>query len=66
MERSSASVGAMTDHHLDMIGFGQYPGGLDPQLPFIAIVWWTNREFIHHMGEIGLLRDLWTARSLAP
>jgi hypothetical protein len=31
-------------------------------LPFIAIVWWTNREFIHHSAEIALLRDLWSAR----
>jgi hypothetical protein len=28
-------------------------------LPFIAIVWWTNRELIHHLAEIALLRDLW-------
>jgi hypothetical protein len=26
-------------------------------------VWWTNLEFIHHMAEIALLRDLWQARS---
>jgi len=63
LERWRASVGAMTDEQLDMIGFGQYPHGLDRQLPFIAIVWWTNRELIHHMGEIALLRDLWVARS---
>jgi hypothetical protein len=65
MDRWQESVAAMTDEQLDMIGFGQFPGGLDPQLPFIAIIWWTNREIIHHMGEIGLLRDLWAARSLA-
>ncbi len=64
MERWRESVGAMTDQQLDMIGFGQFPRGLDPQLPFIAIVWWTNREFIHHMAEIGTLRDLWSARRL--
>lgn len=64
MNRWSASVGAMTDEQLDTVGFGQYPGGLDPQLPFVCIVWWTNREFIHHMGEIGLLRDLWAARNI--
>jgi hypothetical protein len=27
------------------------------------VVWWTNLEFIHHMAEIALLRDLWRARS---
>ena len=28
----------------------------------LGIVWWTNRELIHHTGEIGVLRDLWAAR----
>jgi hypothetical protein len=65
MDTWQASVAGMTDEQLDMIGFGQFPGGLDPQLPFIAIVWWTNREFIHHMAEIALLRDLWSARRVA-
>ncbi len=46
MNRWRESVDAMTDEQLDMIGFGQYPGGLDSRLPFISIVWWTNREFI--------------------
>ncbi len=62
LDRRRDSVGAMTDEQLDMIGFGQFPGGLDPHIPFIGIVWLPNREFIHHMGEIGLLRDLWAAR----
>lgn len=31
--------------------------------PFGAIWWWTNRELIHHGAEIGVLRDLWAARS---
>jgi hypothetical protein len=59
MDQWQASLAAMTDEQLDMIGFGQYPGGLDPHIQFIAIIWWTNREFIHHMSEISLLRDLW-------
>lgn len=54
-----ASVAAMTDEQLDKPGFGQYPYGLDPRLPFIGIVWWTNREYIHHLAEVALLRDLW-------
>ena len=62
MDHWCDSVAAMTSEQLDTPGFGQYPYGLDPQLPFIAIVWWTNREFIHHMAEIALLRDLWDAR----
>ena len=53
----------MTGEQLDKPGFGQYPYGLDPELPFIGIVWWTNRELIHHLAECALLRDLWRARS---
>lgn len=62
MDRWRAAVNAMTDEQLDMVGFGQYPFGLDPQLPFIGIIWWTNRELIHHTAEIALLRDLWRAQ----
>jgi DinB superfamily len=62
MDRWCDNLAAMTSEQLDTPGFGQYPYGLDPQLPFIAIIWWTNREFIHHMAEIALLRDLWDAR----
>lgn len=65
LEQWQASVAALTDEQMDRVGFGQFPGGLDPQVPFIAIVWWTNREFIHHMAEIALLRDLWSVRGTA-
>jgi hypothetical protein len=58
VERWRSAVGELTDEQLDTVGFGQYPYGLDPQLPIIAIVWWVNREFIHHTAEIALLRDL--------
>jgi hypothetical protein len=51
----------LTDDQLDQVGFGQYPYGLDPQLPFIAILWWMNREFIHHAAEVAVLRDLYAA-----
>ena len=61
-ERWIASVEAMTAEQLDVPGFGQYPWGLDPQLPFIGIVRWVNREFIHHMAEVALLRDLYARR----
>jgi hypothetical protein len=60
-ERWRDSVAAMTAEQLDTPGFGQYPYGLDPELPFIGIVWWTNRELIHHLAECALLRDLWRA-----
>jgi hypothetical protein len=54
------SLETLTDEQLDTVGFGQYPWGLDPQLPIIGIVWWINREYIHHTAEIALLRDLYT------
>jgi hypothetical protein len=63
VERWSGSVATLTDDQLDMIGYGQYPQGLDPQLPIIAIVWWVNRELIHHTAEAALLRDLWAHRA---
>jgi hypothetical protein len=61
LARWREGVNGLADEQMDMIGFGQYPHGLDPQLPFIAIVWWTNRELIHHTAEIALLRDLYAA-----
>jgi hypothetical protein len=61
-DRFAASVAQMTDEQLDVPGYGQYPYGRDPQLPFISIVWWMNREFIHHAAEVALLRDLYLRR----
>jgi hypothetical protein len=49
----------LTDEQLDTVGFGRYPFGLDPGIPFIGIVWWTNREVIHHLAEVALMRDLY-------
>jgi hypothetical protein len=63
VERWSGAVGTLTDEQLDTVGYGQYPAGLDPGLPIIAIVWWVNREFIHHTAEAALLRDLWAHRN---
>ncbi len=61
-DRWVADVGTLTDEQLDEPGHGQYPYGLDPQIPFIGILWWMNREFIHHTAEVALLRDLYRAR----
>jgi hypothetical protein len=30
-------------------------------VPFITVIWEANLEFIHHLAEIALLRDLWQA-----
>lgn len=56
-------LGEMTDEDAGTVGRSQYPGGLDPTLPLIDIVWWQNRELIHHGAEMAVLRDLYAARS---
>ena len=61
-DRWAAGLATLTDEQLDTIGYGQYPYGLDPQLPIISIFWWMNREFIHHAAEVALLRDLYLRR----
>jgi len=66
MDRWRDSVAAMTPEQLDTPGFGQYPYGSDPDEPFATVLCNANLEFIHHMAEIALLRDLWRARSMSP
>ncbi len=61
VDRWAASVESMTDEQLDVPGFGAYPYGLDPEIPFIGIVRWTNRELIHHLAEVALMRDFYAA-----
>lgn len=57
-----SALETLTAEQLDQVGFGQYPWGLDSQLPFVGIVRWVNREFIHHMAEVALMRDLYRRR----
>jgi hypothetical protein len=52
----------MTDGDLDTVGRSAYPGGLDPELPLIEIVWWVSKELVFHAGEAWLVRDLYAAR----
>lgn len=66
MDRWRDSVAAMTPEQLDTIGFGQNPWASDSEEPFITVIWAANLEFIHHMAEIALLRDLWRTRSTPP
>jgi DinB superfamily len=66
MDRWRESVAAMTDEQLDTVGFGQFPNSSSPEEPFISVIWSSNLEFIHHMAEVALLRDLWQARSARP
>jgi len=49
---------AMTDEDAETIGRSQFPDGLDRDLPLIDIVWWQNRELIHHGPEMACLRNL--------
>ena len=35
---------------------------MDPDLPFVDIVWWLNRELIAHGSDISTVRDLYAAR----
>lgn len=66
IDRWRDSVAAITDEQLDKVGFSQYPYGSDPDDPFITVLSGANLEFIHHMAEIALLRDLWRARFTTP
>lgn len=58
IDRWVEAVAGMSDQQLDIPGFGQYPDGLDPHIPFVGIIRWMNREAIHHLAEVALLRDL--------
>jgi hypothetical protein len=51
----------MTETDLDTVGRSAYPGGLDPQLPLMDIVWWVNKEVLWHAAEIWYVRDLYAA-----
>ena len=62
IDRWRAAVATVTEDQLDAVGFSQYPYGSDPDDPYVAVVAGSNLEFIHHMAEIALLRDLWRAR----
>jgi hypothetical protein len=66
IDRWRDSVAAVTDEQLDMVGFSQYPYSNDADNPFVAVLSGANIEFIHHMAEIALLRDLWRTRSATP
>ncbi len=57
----SQGLASVRDEDLDTVGFSQFPGGLDRTLPFGHILWWVNRELIHHGAEVGCLRDLYAA-----
>jgi hypothetical protein len=57
----SDDLHSLTDADLDTVGRSAYPGGLDPTLPLIEIVWWVNKELLWHAAEIWYVRDLYAA-----
>ncbi|RKN06442.1 DinB family protein [Streptomyces radicis] len=63
MDRWRDSIATVTEAQLDTVGFSQYPYGSDPDEPYASALAGCNLEFIHHMAEIALLRDLWRART---
>lgn len=66
IDRWRDSVATLIDEQLDTVGLSQYPYGSDPDDPFIAVLSGANLEFVHHMAEIALLRDLWRTRLTSP
>ncbi|MFF2521078.1 DinB family protein [Streptomyces liangshanensis] len=66
IDRWRESVGAVTEEQLDTVGFSRYPYGSDPDDPYAVVLAGANLEFIHHMAEIALLRDLWRTRAGTP
>ena len=59
--RWRSAVAGASDEQALQVGYSAYPGGLDRQLPFVDIVWWVNRELIHHGADIAMIRDLYLA-----
>ncbi|MFI9155087.1 DinB family protein [Streptomyces sp. NPDC053367] len=63
IDRYRESVGSLTEEQLDTVGLSQHPYSNDADHPFISVLVAGNIEFIHHMAEIALLRDLWRTRA---
>ncbi|MEX2539992.1 MAG: DinB family protein [Actinomycetota bacterium] len=59
VDRWRDSIAAITDEQLDTVGFCQHPYSDAAEFPFINVLAAGNFEFIHHMAEIALLRDLY-------
>ena len=66
IDRWRESVATVSDEQLDVVGFSRYPYGSAPDDPYVDVLAGDNLEFIHHMAEIALLRDLWRARGSRP
>ena len=62
IDRWRDSVATVTEEQLDTVGFSLYPYSNDCDYPYVGALSGANLEFIHHMAEIALLRDLWATR----
>ena len=58
-----ATLVAATAEQAVQVGYSAYPVGMDPDLPFVDIVWWMNRELIAHGSDASTVRDLYAARA---
>ncbi|MFI8005805.1 DinB family protein [Streptomyces sp. NPDC086010] len=63
VDRWRDSVATVTEEQLDTVGLSAYPYSNDDEYPYVNVLAGANIEFIHHMAEIALLRDLWRFRS---
>jgi hypothetical protein len=61
--RWRSAIADATAEQALQVGYSAFPIGMDPDLPFIDIVWWMNRELIHHGADIAMVRDLYASRS---
>lgn len=59
--RWRSAVAGASEEQATQVGYSGYPAGLDRELPFVDIVWWVNRELIHHGADIAVVRDLYLA-----
>jgi hypothetical protein len=50
---------ALTPQEYAQVGRCSFPEGLDPHVPLRDVLWWQNREVIHHGAEVSMLRDLY-------
>ncbi len=61
--RWRAAVAGASAEQAVQVGYSGWPHGWDPELPFVDIVWWMNRELIAHGSDLATVRDLYAART---
>jgi hypothetical protein len=61
--RWRAAVADANAEQAVQVGYSGYPVGMDPDLPFVDIVWWMNRELIAHGADAATVRDLYSVHT---